>query len=156
MPYQLKNGNLFVEARSNAILTHACNAQGRWGRGIALNFKKLYPSAYKQYQDFCGEPATKQICGRTFIANSTSPIGCMITSWHWSPHDPQETILANTLKAAIDLIEQTTEKYPGYEIHSCKINAGLFGVPWALTESAIKKALAETGNKVDWVVWGFG
>ena len=37
------------------------------------------------------------------------------------------------------------------EIHSPKINAGLFNVPWKETESIIEKHLPALGKK--WVVW---
>lgn len=154
MPYQLKKGDLF-KVKENAVLTHACNAQGVWGRGIAALFKKKYPKAFKRYNGFCyakSEMKT-QILGKALIARDTVPVGCLITSWHYSPPDPSMLITEHTEMAAESLITQVQTSLPNYEIHSCKINAGLFKVPWEESEDAIKKALAKTGDKIKWVVW---
>jgi ADP-ribose 1''-phosphate phosphatase len=152
MPYELRKGDLFKDPPKNTILTHACNAQGRWGRGIALTFRKKYPRAFQQYAAFC-QDGSRDNCGRTIIAEDNKLVGCLITSWGWAPPDKPKTIAGYTLKAAKDLISQATERHPGYEIHSCKINAGLFKVPWANTHGAILEALKESGDNLQWVVW---
>ncbi|KAM5436311.1 ADP-ribose 1''-phosphate phosphatase [Microsporum ferrugineum] len=45
-------GDLFL-APEGAALIHACNCQGSWGKGIALEFKNKYPAAYKIYRSYC-------------------------------------------------------------------------------------------------------
>lgn len=50
-------GSLF-DAPEGYILTHACNAQGVWGSGIAKEFKKRKPLAFKNYNLFCKDPKT--------------------------------------------------------------------------------------------------
>lgn len=150
MSYQIKKGDLFKEAPEKAILTHACNAQGRWGRGIALQFRNKHPEAYQQYQDYCGP---NERCGRTLIAEDSRLVGCMVTSRHYAPPDDAVNIVSQTYAAAIDLLEQTQKSYPGYEIHSCKLNAGLFKVPWEQTEETIKQVLHLFNNSINWVVW---
>ena len=162
MSYEIKPGNLFTHAPRKAILTHACNAQGRWGRGIALEMKHKFPTAFAHYVKYCqardtGFPGgpNRAKCGSSFIAIDQKLIGCLITSWQWSPPDTPEDILGYTKTAAKSLIEQAVASYPGYEIHSCKINSNLFQVDWAKTESVIKKVLEDTGDKMKWVVWDY-
>ena len=149
MPYELHKGDLFANAPENSILVHACNAQGRWGRGIALEFKKRYYQGYLEHQGLCtGQPSDR---GTAHIVQNK--VGCLITSLHYKPHDSVNNIVRNTGKAVRVLLKDVMENYSGHEIHSCRINVGLFHVPWELSEKQIKNALEETGDKVKWVVW---
>ena len=45
-------GSVF-DAPKGVILAHACNAQGSWGSGVALEFKKRFPDAYAYYHKTC-------------------------------------------------------------------------------------------------------
>ncbi|KAL4795697.1 hypothetical protein BDV19DRAFT_378671 [Aspergillus venezuelensis] len=45
-------GDLF-DAQDGAALIHACNCEGKWGKGIAKAFKKRYPAAFKIYKTHC-------------------------------------------------------------------------------------------------------
>lgn len=157
VPYQEKHGDMFRFAPRKAILTHACNAQGRWGRGIAYTMQKRFPSAYANYAKYCyghsGHDPKK--CGTSYIAMDSKLIGCLLTSWHWDPHDDEETILRHTATSVRELIEQVSVKYPDYEIHSCKINSGLFKVDWERTQAIIKTAMIDTKCKIPWVVWNY-
>ncbi|RMJ23915.1 hypothetical protein PHISP_05222 [Aspergillus sp. HF37] len=45
-------GDLF-QAPRNAVLMHACNTKGFWGKGIAAEFRDRYPEAYRIYRQFC-------------------------------------------------------------------------------------------------------
>ncbi|CEN62564.1 hypothetical protein BJX68DRAFT_227845 [Aspergillus pseudodeflectus] len=47
-------GDLFT-APEGAALIHACNCKGSWGAGIALEFKKRYPAAFRVYKSFCDD-----------------------------------------------------------------------------------------------------
>ncbi|KAJ5259232.1 hypothetical protein N7478_012213 [Penicillium angulare] len=47
-------GDLF-DAPSGSVLMHACSAQGVWGKGIALEFKRTYPAAFQIYKTYCME-----------------------------------------------------------------------------------------------------
>ncbi|KAJ5925836.1 hypothetical protein N7454_007346 [Penicillium verhagenii] len=45
-------GDLF-EAPPRSALIHACSARGSWGKGIALDFARKYPWAYRRYRQHC-------------------------------------------------------------------------------------------------------
>jgi O-acetyl-ADP-ribose deacetylase (regulator of RNase III) len=45
-----KPGSIF---QAKGILAHACNCQGTWGAGIALEFKTRFPIAFKAYRAEC-------------------------------------------------------------------------------------------------------
>ena len=61
-------------------------------------------------------------------------------------------IVKATYLAIKDLLDEIKD---GDEIHSPKINAGLFATPWEWTEKAIEQALSETNKKVKWIVWEY-
>ena len=44
-------GNLFTSPAK--VLVNTVNTQGVMGKGIALQFKKIYPDMFKKYQQFC-------------------------------------------------------------------------------------------------------
>lgn len=132
-------GNLF-DAPKGSIIVHACNAQGMWGSGIAKQFAVRYPAAYSVYQEECGlnnEPDDILTGTCLIIGGLHHVIGCLFTSSNYgSKVSPPKTILAHTRTAILDLIEQN---FLNKEIHMCKINSGLFRVPWELTQEVLEE-----------------
>ena len=123
-------GDLFG-APNNSILVHACNAKGRWGSGIAAQFAKKFPQAYDIYKTHCKENS-ESILGSCILISSRDEyrpdIGCLITSKDYGLNvDSPEQILKATKSAITDLIKKNMS---GKEICMCKINSGLFRVPW--------------------------
>ncbi len=37
------------------LIAHACNCLGHWGAGVALVFKKKFPSAFEMYKNHCSQ-----------------------------------------------------------------------------------------------------
>src|SRR5579859_6977248 len=52
---EYRKGSLF-EAPKGSYLVHACNTQGVWGSGIAVEFKKRFPGAFAHYNRHCQNP----------------------------------------------------------------------------------------------------
>jgi len=151
---EYRRGNLLQATGPNTILVHACNTQGSWGAGIAVEFQKRYPKYYKDYKSKCDK------YGRTLLgmaiqfrgmANDPGQaIACLFTSaGYGSEKDSEKRILLNT-QAAIECLLGTLPE--DVEIHSPKINSGLFGVPWEKTERIIEQALVHY-PEITWVVW---
>ena len=151
----MDKGDLFEKAPvQNSILTHACNARGVWGRGIAVGFKQSYPQAFKKYNDACRNKLA--IPGKAFIAEDPKGlVGCLITSNHYNPPDPMLTVMHQTKSAVIDFLKQVKENYPGHEIHSNLFNSGLFEVPWEVTKNALQEAMVEAEYNGVWKVWAY-
>jgi ADP-ribose 1''-phosphate phosphatase len=139
-------GDLFDGAPDDALLVHACNAQGVWGgyQGIATQFKKRFPVAFVDYAHWCSQ---KDRTGEALISGR---VGCLVTSRGYGRRaDPPYDIIRNTgfaIKMLMPILGEFTE------IHSPRINSGLFRVPWAYTESLIWRAIK--GKPVNWTVWG--
>jgi ADP-ribose 1''-phosphate phosphatase len=155
-----KIGNLF-SAPPEAFLLHSCNCVGAFGAGVAKSFKNLYPDLYKQYNAYCNQNLKNEkrssILGQSFIAIDTDTARkmiCLFTSQGYgSIADPVDTILEST-ERALEHLSQNPIITSGnkIEIHSPKINSGLFRVSWPSTELKIKQFLKNNPN-VTWTVW---
>jgi ADP-ribose 1''-phosphate phosphatase len=165
-------GDLFT-APPLTLLCHATNAQGTWGAGIAAAFKKHYPAAFKIYATHCAKWPTHTLLGTTLLIppqnNSFSKtereanhwIGCLFTSERKGKgKGSKESILEATGDAVRDLVRRVknaNEDAAGSKggasnrtaiasVRMCKINSGLFGVPWEATCAVLEGIEVEEGD----------
>ena len=171
-------GDLFSCA-PGSMLIHACNCRGSWGAGVAAAFRKKYPRAYQIYSDACrrksADPST--LVGSALIIapqqagsgrEQTDWIGCLFTRLNYgkpkkgTEQKDKEDILVATKKAWGSLLRQVKQIDDGVagvgisgeigELCMPRINAGLFGVPWKETESALQeRRVLEGGRDRVWV-----
>src|ERR1017187_2940649 len=135
------------DAPTGSILVHACNAQGAWGRGIAVEFKNRFPNAFVEYRQACSTYDYPVGHGWMFTDNWYK-IGCLITSEHYGPRtDPEYKILINTKNALEDFLLHLGKG--DHVVYSNKFNSGLFHVPWEKSEEILAKALEKNDN-VTW------
>lgn len=129
-------GDLF-SASEGSILVHACNTQGVWGSGIAAQFANEFPEAFRQYNKLCCKEGDN-LLGTCFLIDTPNySIGCLFTSSGYGSYvSKPDVILSNTRIAISDLIHQN---WTGRPIHMCKINSGLFRVPWGLTQEVLEE-----------------
>jgi ADP-ribose 1''-phosphate phosphatase len=156
------------------LLCHATNAQGTWGAGIAAAFKKHYAAAFKIYATHCAKWPTHTLLGTTLLIppqnNSFSKtereanhwIGCLFTSERKGKgKGSKESILEATGDAVRDLVRRVkdvNEDAAGSKggggssrtaiasVRMCKINSGLFGVPWWATCAVVEGIEVEDGG----------
>jgi ADP-ribose 1''-phosphate phosphatase len=168
------HADLFA-APPNTVLCHATNAQGTWGAGIAAAFKKRYPAAFKMYASHCAKWPTSSLLGTTFLIppqdksfskaerESQHWIGCLFTSEKKGKgKGSKESILEATGDAVRDLVKRVKDvnedaaaadgpKAGGSRaaiasVRMCKINSGLFGVPWGATNAVVEGIEVEDGD----------
>ncbi|CCC67580.1 hypothetical protein NCAS_0A10220 [Naumovozyma castellii] len=142
------------------IIIHSCNCNGSWGGGIAYQLAVKYPEAETVYMNHCTKYGSKLLGSSLLIPSfkdSDVLIACLFTSsFGGSSHDHSSSILRYTEEAINDLINTIATEKGGpiygaelqkplteYELELPKINSGIFGVPWELTEQVLKKY---TGN----------
>lgn len=129
------NGNLF-DAPKGSIIIHACNTKGMWGSGIAKAFAQKFPKARDIYVKHCQEHGASLIGTCLLIPAGDYTIGCLFTSNNYGMFvDKPHQILENTLNAVAHMIALNAENK---EMHMCKINAGLFKVPWPDTKKILE------------------
>lgn len=151
---EYRKGDLFNAEGDNTILVHACNCEGSWGAGIAAEFKRRYPKYYSEYEDYCYK-YDKTLLGmaiqfRGFAKDPGQAIACLFTSYGYGTRKDSERLILRRTEAAVNCLLSTLPK--GVEVHSPKMNAGLFRVPWEKTESIINNCLKKYPD-VKWVVW---
>ncbi|KAK0946212.1 ADP-ribose 1''-phosphate phosphatase [Friedmanniomyces endolithicus] len=147
-----ENGDLFA-APPNTLLIHACNCTGSWSAGIAQAFKLHYPSAYQTYSNHCKATDPEDLIGTAQLippqADSTSKhfVGCLFTSRHYGRRkDSPAKILEATGPAMRDLLRLVGEFNAGVsgdaegvgEVWMCRVNSGLFRVPWSKTRGVLE------------------
>lgn len=144
MSVETINENLF-EVYRPTYMAHACNCQGGWGAGIALNFREKYPYSYQQYRIHCIEELPYP--GMSFITSEN--IICLFTSYKYGRQlDSPEEILKATKISLQGIIQDLPANSV---VYSNKFNSGLFKVPWEQTEQILKKALEDRPD-IDWIV----
>ncbi|KAK4958454.1 ADP-ribose 1''-phosphate phosphatase [Elasticomyces elasticus] len=145
-----EEGDIF-DAPPNTLIIHACNCDGSWGGGIALAFKKHYPDAYEKYAAHC-KATGGDLVGTGFLIppqggdDGKHFVGCLFTSRHYGRRKDSPTkILAATKPAMLDLLKQVNEFNAKAdeddrvsEVRICKINSGLFKVPWTKTRAVLE------------------
>jgi ADP-ribose 1''-phosphate phosphatase len=130
-------GSLF-SAPHGSIIIHACNTKGVWGSGIAKAFAKLFPRQRDIYSAVCQANGSKLLGTCLLIPAGKYTIGCLFTSKSFGQYvDSPDRILKATKTAIDDLIAQNVDKKP---MHMCKINSGLFRVPWKDTKAILKES----------------
>lgn len=96
-------GDLFT-APDDSILVHACNTLGSWGSGIALTFRKNYPTQFAQYQAHCLTHGQALVGTCLLIPGDKHDIACLFTSRAYGKYkDKPLEILAATRSALKDL-----------------------------------------------------
>lgn len=140
-------GDLF-SAPPDTVLIHACNAIGSWGGGIALAFRQHYPEAYAIYAAHCKRSLPQRLVGTALLIapRSGAPpsrqhyVGCLFTSKRYGrAKDSPEMILQATGPAMRDLLGQIAREGEKVgEIRMCRINSGLFAVPWGESKRVIE------------------
>jgi ADP-ribose 1''-phosphate phosphatase len=139
-------GNLF-DAPKGSIIIHACNTKGVWGSGIAKSFAVKYNGAYNVYRAACLSKGSALLGTCLLIPTHNHVVACLFTSKSYGHFvDKPAMILNSTETALADLIKQNVGNLP---LHTCKINSGLFNVPWRDTKALLKA----TGQ--DFVVYDF-
>ncbi|KXL50031.1 hypothetical protein M433DRAFT_4314 [Acidomyces richmondensis BFW] len=155
-----ETGDIF-SAPPNSVLIHACNCQGSWGAGIAEEFKKRYPGAYKEYAAHCKKNMAEDLIGTCFLIPPLEPedewrpkhyIGCLFTSRRYGRSKDNADAILEATTAAMQALLNHLKKWhakpasthgtgqPGApaELFMCRINSGKFGVPWARSKAVLE------------------
>ena len=142
-------GDIF-DAPNNSVLIHACNCEGSWGAGIAAAFKKHYPKAFQKYRAHCNESSVNELRGTAFLIEPCEDddesrkhfVGCLFTSGgKGRTKDKPNVILERTGPTMRDLLRQIGNVGGGDEIaevRMCRINSGLFNVPWNKSKAILE------------------
>lgn len=146
-----KKMSLF-DVPKGSYIVHACNSQGVWGSGIAVDFKRLYPHAFAVYHRACQGNSSFALGKSWSIWDETHHIVCLIVSQGYGKTKSAEAdILAHTKTALTSHLDYVTNHDKECKvIYSNRFNSGFFAVPWPKTEAVLKEVLKNYDIK--WVV----
>lgn len=158
---EYRTGNILHEWHNpNVVIVHSCNSQGVWGSGFAKQLALKVPTADGMQLRHCMMRKHEgiDVTGKAYLVTLTEPpikIGCLFTSeFYGNKKSSPAIILNNTANAIRNLFDIIAE--PTFEIHSPKINSGLFNVPWRSTEDIINLELIRQlkfDREIKWIVW---
>ena len=153
------SGDIF-DAPAQTLIIHACNTEGSWGAGIALAFRQRYPKAFASYAGHCNDHTAEELIGTAYVIGPQSGdegevfVGCLFTSrLKGRKKDSPKKILEATGPAMRQLLQKVLKwnevcgedaEKKVEEVRMCKINSGLFNVPWDKTK-AVLEALDVSG-----------
>ena len=134
---ELKRGDILTEDAE--ALVNTVNCVGVMGRGIALQFKRMFPENFKAYKRACDQDEVR--LGKMFVFKTghlTYPryIINFPTKQHWR----SRSRIADIEAGLVDLVETIRE----LEIHSIAIpplGSGLGGLEWKSVRPRIEAAM---------------
>lgn len=167
--YELYPATRVSSARLTKFIPDATNCVGKWGAGIALEFKRRFPTAFEQYKFVCTNTKKDILVGSALLlhpAPLTTPrsalnkeerdywIACLFTSKGYAQKKGSvDDILWNTETAMKDLlVKLSVERMAGWdlgELWACSINSGNFGVPWYRTKEVLQEVIVEKNRLMD-------
>lgn len=132
---ELIKGNLF-DANVNA-LAHGCNCQGVMGAGIALEFKRQWPTMYKYYREICqSEPIEP---GHMFVYIE----GELVIFNLMTQLRPHSTASLTGIQSGLIRMREYANKKGIGKIAMPKIGCGLGGLRWEQVEPIVQEVFGE-------------
>ena len=124
-------------------LVNPVNCVGVAGKGLALEFRKRFPSAFKEYVALC--KAGRILMGWTYLYqnNSLPWILCFSTKQHWKDH--------SSLREIVHGLEHLKLHYIKWGITSLAVPAlgcGEGKLDWKIVEPILYKELSKLGIPV--------
>lgn len=139
MPLYYVFGDIFTSLAQ--VLVNPVNCEGVMGKGLALEFKRRWPSMFAEYQQVCKTGECR--IGRPWICWGTRPIiVCFPTKDSW--RSPSQ------LSYIEDGLQVMTSFIP-HSIHSMafpKLGVGNGGLTWEEVQPVIEKYLSELHQDV--------
>lgn len=138
-----------TKARLEAIV-NTVNTVGVMGKGIALSFKKAFPSNYLAYKEACLDSEVR--IGKMFVYSTGLPFPRLIinfpTKKHWR-NPSQYTYIEEGLEDLVSVIKSHKIK----SIAIPPLGCGNGGLDWSVIDKMINSSLKELIDEVDIVIY---
>ncbi len=137
---EYKVGDMFTE--DVEALVNSVNCVGVMGRGVALQFKNLFPENFKAYAEACKREKVQP--GRMFVFETGQMMGApryiinFPTKRHWRGKSRMEDIEAGLRALAHEITERNIRS-----IALPPLGSGLGGLDWPMVRSRIETALQD-------------
>jgi len=125
------------------ILVNTVNCEGVMGAGVALHFRKAYPSMYKVYREECNRGIYQVGHIREYNHSSGRIILNFSTKCLWRDGSRLEWI-SSGLAELRKYLEGTT-----YSIAIPALGCGNGGLDWGVVRGMIEGSLGDLGNDIE-------
>ena len=127
-------------------IVNTVNCVGVMGRGIALQFKKAFPSNYEKYRTACDKGEV--VPGKMFITERSALTGPRFivnfpTKRHWRGKSRIEDI-----ESGLAALKDDIQTYGIYSIAIPPLGAGLGGLHWADVRNRIEEILSDLDTDI--------
>jgi O-acetyl-ADP-ribose deacetylase (regulator of RNase III) len=140
--------------KSNAeALVNPVNCRGVMGAGLALAFKKRYPSNYKQYRESCKENLLDPGGILVHFSNADGKIILNLATKNYWTAKSQLSYVTNGMQELLSIVDAVG--IPSVAIP--QLGCGLGGLSWNQVCPAITKIIAQGPqrlNQVDFQLYG--
>jgi O-acetyl-ADP-ribose deacetylase (regulator of RNase III) len=153
MPLTHRTGDLFKSTDLRAV-GHGCNACGKMGAGIAVSFKKKYPSMFFAYRDMCEAGLLMPGDVFPFVDNNGLVVYNLITQGCVSGRIQLATLSAIEKSVSAMLTHAKFLKIGDENINIGipKIGAGLGGLLWEDVENVLIQCLSKADSSINLIV----
>ena len=146
--FEFKQGNILKD-KSEAII-NTVNCVGVMGRGIAFQFKQVYPDNFKEYKRSCDKGEFQ--LGNMFVYSLESLFNPKYiinfpTKNHW-----KDKSKINDIESGLISLKDTIKKYKIKSIAIPPLGCGLGGLNWDEVKLLIKKTFNDVKN-VDFIIY---
>jgi len=146
MAIQIHKGDL-LKADAEALV-NTVNCVGVMGKGIALQFKKKWPAAFKDYKQVCDKkalrPGIMHLYDLGMLAGKPYYIIHFPTKDHWRSKS-QMSYIEDGLKELVKTVRSLKIK----SIAIPPLGCGNGGLEWTLVERLIRQAFQPIENSID-------
>lgn len=133
-----KSGDLFTDDAHCWI--NAVNCEAIMGKGIALQFKRLYPAYFKDYTRHCDDGTLKNKGDVSICGAGTRPrwIMSVATKTHW-----RDTSTLAGIERALPRVVALIGRYEIASLAMPALGCGLGGLSWNDVQMLIEQELSD-------------
>ena len=140
---RFSQGDIFIQGTQ--AIVNPVNCVGVMGRGLALEFKKRFPDAFKAYHQACTQDLVRP--GRMFVYNTGAAQPRWIVHFPTKRHWRDQSLISD-IDAGLRDLAATIERHNIASIAIPPIGAGLGGLDWGDVRALIQQHLADTHARV--------
>ena len=140
---RFSQGDIFIQGTQ--AIVNPVNCVGVMGRGLALEFKKRFPDAFKAYHQACTQDLVRP--GRMFVYNTGAAQPRWIVHFPTKRHWRDQSLISD-IDAGLRDLAATIERHNIASIAIPPIGAGLGGLDWRDVRALIQQHLADTPARI--------
>lgn len=142
MIHFIEQGNIFTIDGVTSY-AHGCNCAGAMGKGIALQFRRMFPRMYAEYQRMCRAGEFRPGDVFAFQYETGKYVFNLATQQHYLRQYGQLARL-EWIRESVDKMLALAEEYGVTDIAMPAIGSGLGGLRWPDVHATLEAVVADS------------